>query len=187
LDNLSPGLFLDRDGVINQDFGYVHTIEKFKFLPGIFDFCKIAQNARMKIVIVTNQSGIGRGYFSQNQFDKLMNWVVVEFKKEGITISGVLCAPENPQIGDQAPVKILRRKPSPAMFLEASTKYSINLESSLMIGDMDSDMIAAANAGVKGRILLGDSQGRSAQTTTAVDLKEAAVKLQDFISANIER
>jgi D-glycero-D-manno-heptose 1,7-bisphosphate phosphatase len=187
MDNLSPGLFLDRDGVINRDFGYVHTVEQFIFLPGIFELCKIALTARMKIVIVTNQSGIGRGYFSESQYDTLMKWVIAEFKKEGIIISGVLYAPENPGIGNSALDAILRRKPNPTMFFEAAEKHRIDLGSSLMIGDMESDMIAAANAGVKGRILLGESQAQSLETTRAANLKEASVKLQDFISAVIER
>jgi len=187
LDNLSPGLFLDRDGVINQDTGFVHTIEQFIFLPGIFELCKIALASQMKIVIITNQSGIGRGFFSQSQFDKLMDWVIEEFKKEGILISGVLYASENPDVANLTPKSIHRRKPNPTMFFEAAQKFLIDLGSSLMIGDRETDMIAAANAGVKGRILLGESHEKSSKTNTAANLREASVKLQDFISTVIER
>lgn len=181
MNRRSPGLFLDRDGVINKDYGFVHTKQEFEFMPGIFELCLLAMNAGMKIVIITNQSGIGRGYFTHNQFEELMKWVLEEFKKQGVKIEGVFYAPENPEMEPLNDTPS-RRKPSPAMFLEASNKFSIDLKLSLMIGDRESDMVAAADAGVKNRILLGAKRKDSAATEAVFTLKDALISLRKFIS-----
>ena len=177
---------LDRDGVVNKDLGYVYKKQDFEFLPGIFELCKLAMSARMKIVIITNQSGIGRGYFTELQFSDLMSWVVGEFKKQDIVIEGVLHASEYP---DNDPINETssRRKPNSVMFLEASRKFSIDLGSSIMVGDRESDMVAAMRAGVSGRIFLGEEDERSARTATVSNLNEATAILRSFIFNVIDK
>jgi D-glycero-D-manno-heptose 1,7-bisphosphate phosphatase len=154
-----PALFLDRDGVVNRDHGYVFEKKDFDFYPEVFEICLLAQNSGMPIVIVTNQSGIGRGYFSERDYQALTEWMIACFKSHGIKITDVLHAPENPDSGLH-PFSD-RRKPSPAMFLEAALKFDLNLPDSIMIGDNESDMLAAQRAGIECRILIGAHEGTS--------------------------
>ena len=161
-----PALFLDRDGVVNKNYGYVFEIEKFEFFPEIFEICLVAMSHGMPIIIITNQSGIGRGYFSETDFQDLTRWMISQFESQGITINEVIHAPENPEAPHVA--QIGRRKPSPAMFIEATEKLGLNLENSIMIGDNESDMISAHNAGIGRRVLIGKPEG----TTVASDWVE---------------
>ena len=152
-----PALFLDRDGVINVNHGYVSRKDDFKFYTEIFEICLIAQHNQMPIIIVTNQSGIGRGFFSEEDYQSLTDWMISEFKTQGIKITSVLYAPENPEDGEGSDVQ--RRKPSPAMILEAAQEFGISLAGSIMIGDSESDMIAAKSGGIGHRILIGANLG----------------------------
>lgn len=152
MNKKKTSLFLDRDGVINLNRGYVHKISDFEFIPGIYDICKFAIQSDMLIFVITNQSGIGRGYFSENDYVTLTNWMLNEFRKQGITITRVFHAPENPDIPDID--SISKRKPSPTMILEAAEMFNVDLANSVFIGDSESDMVAAKHAGVKNRILI---------------------------------
>ena len=165
-----PALFLDRDGVVNKNHSYVFEIQKFEFFPEIFEVCLIANQAKMPIVIVTNQSGIGRGYFSQSEYENLTNWMLSEFINQGIQITEVLHAPENP---DSTPHAIPeRRKPSPTMFLEAATKLNLDLSKSIMIGDNESDMLGAERAGIAHRLLIGHLEGSTVATVVIKDHRD---------------
>jgi D-glycero-D-manno-heptose 1,7-bisphosphate phosphatase len=150
-----PALFLDRDGIVNKNYGYVYKKDDFDFHPEIFEICKIAQNAEMPIIIVTNQSGIGRGYFSEEDFLSLTNWMVAEFQLKGIAIDMVLYAPESPDKESEPE----RRKPSPEMILEAAEEFNINLTESIFIGDKESDMLAAQRSEIRHRILITNEVG----------------------------
>jgi D-glycero-D-manno-heptose 1,7-bisphosphate phosphatase len=161
-----PALFLDRDGVINVNHGYVSKKDDFKFYAEIFEICIIAQNNQIPIIIVTNQSGIGRGFFSEEDYQSLTDWMISEFKTQGIEITSVLYAPENPEDDEGSDVQ--RRKPSPAMILEAAQEFGISLDRSIMIGDSESDMIAAKNGGIRHRILIG-ANVRSTVASVVVD------------------
>ena len=156
-------LFLDRDGVINKNSGYVFEVTDFEFFPEIFEICLAAQSIGLPIVVITNQSGIGRGFFSEEDYVLLTNWMINEFKERHIEISLVLHAPENPE-DLSVPLSPSRRKPSPFMFNEASSKLELNLANSIMIGDSESDMIAAQRAGLEHRILIGIDSKRSEAT-----------------------
>jgi len=149
---MNRAIFLDRDGVINKDLGYVHKIEEFIFLPGVFEALRHFQNLGYLLIIVTNQSGIGRGYYTKEQFLSLSEWMVEEFLKEGIKITDIFFCPHRPDEGCKC------RKPEPGMILEAAKKYNIDLENSWMIGDKRSDIEAGKQAGVKNTLLL-KSQG----------------------------
>ncbi len=123
------GLFLDRDGVINEDYGYVYRIKDFKFKDGIFELLKLFKN--YEIFIVTNQSGIARGFYDEEDFYKLMGWVKNEFKKRGIDILDVAFCPHHPDFTGVCSC----RKPEPKMILDLAKKHQINLSNSIMIGD----------------------------------------------------
>tara|TARA_B100001287_G_C22547884_1_gene465386 strand:+ start:77 stop:589 length:513 start_codon:yes stop_codon:yes gene_type:complete len=143
-------LFLDRDGVINFDYGYVHKIVDFDFRPEIFEICKIALLRKYKIIIITNQAGIGRKIFSEKDFFLLNEHMIREFEKKLITISGIYYCPYHPTEGKGKYLKdSFFRKPNPGMILKASKDYDINLKESLMIGDKESDYEAARRAKLK--------------------------------------
>ena len=147
---MHKAIFLDRDGVINIDHGYVHKIENFEFVPGIFEALRHFRDLGYKLIIVTNQSGIGRGYYSEEDFWKLSNWMQERLMAEGIEITEIFHCPHHPDSGCGC------RKPEPGMILEAIKKYDIDPERSWMIGDKPSDLEAAQRAGVKNGILIGE-------------------------------
>ena len=142
---MRPALFLDRDGVINVDSGYVGKQEDFEFFPGIFDICRIAKQLGYLIFVVTNQSGIGRGYYTEQDFLKLNDWMCGVFKEHGVEIDKVYyCSSlDSPD-----------RKPEPGMILRAAEEYDIDLSRSILVGDKDTDIQAGIAAGVGVNLLL---------------------------------
>ena len=152
-------LFLDRDGVINEDLGYVHKIEDFFFVKGIFDLCLKAQCMGMPIIIVTNQAGIARGYYSEKQFHLLSNWMVERFGDEGINIDGVYYCPFHPKHGiGSYKLNSEDRKPRPGMIYRAREEHGLDLGSSVLIGDKEWDIAAAHNAGVGTSVLFSSQK-----------------------------
>lgn len=142
-------LFLDRDGVVNHDSGYTSSTEEFKFIDGIFDLCRAASQAGYLLIVVTNQAGIGRGYYSEQDFLKLTEWMCQRFEQEDVSIADVFYCPYHPEHGiGRFKKDSFDRKPNPGMMLRASEKHRLDLQRSIMIGDKDSDMQAAKNAGV---------------------------------------
>jgi D-glycero-D-manno-heptose 1,7-bisphosphate phosphatase len=158
--SLSAGrwaLFLDRDGVINADFGYVHRVDQIVFLEGIFDLCRAARVQGYAIVVITNQAGIGRGLYSEADFQTLMAWMTGAFSREGAPVDGVYHCPHHPEHGLGAyRVHCACRKPEPGMLLEAQRDLSLDLARSILIGDKMHDIEAARRAGVGRRVLLAD-------------------------------
>lgn len=143
----NKALFLDRDGVINIDHGYVHKIEDFDFIDGIFELCKKAQDNGYLICIVTNQAGIGKGYYSREQFEALTIWMESQFEKQEITISRTYFCPYHVE------AKIAKfkkdsyeRKPKPGMILRAIEDFNIDPSKSLLIGDNETDIQAGESA-----------------------------------------
>ena len=146
-------VFLDRDGVINKDFGYVGNVDRFEFKEGIFELLKFLQDKGFTLFVVTNQSGIARGYYREEDFHKLMQYMIRELKKRGIEIKDYNFCPHHPDITGECEC----RKPKPGMILELAKKYNINLDNSIIIGDSVSDVEAAKNAGIKKAYLVKDS------------------------------
>ncbi len=136
-------LFLDRDGIINIDYGHVHTIEQFKFTDFIFDLCKKYQEKGYLIIIITNQAGIGKGLYPESDTIKLNQYVIDEFKKRDINISKIYYCPHKPE--DHCSC----RKPEPGLFIKAIKEFNIDSSESIAIGDKLSDLEAAYKAGVK--------------------------------------
>jgi D-glycero-D-manno-heptose 1,7-bisphosphate phosphatase len=142
-------LFLDRDGVINHDLGYTSRVEDFVFIDGIFDLCRAAYVADYLLIVVTNQAGIGRGLYTDEDFLKLTKWMLERFETENAKLTEVFYCPYHPEHGvGNYKRDSFDRKPNPGMLLSATKKYEINLAHSIMIGDKDSDMLAANSAGV---------------------------------------
>ena len=149
-----PALFLDRDGVVNIDHGYVYSQENFHFVDGIFDLVANAHKLGYLVVIVTNQAGIGRGLYTPEDFHALMSWVTSRFQDGGGDIDAIYFCPHHPEhgLGKYRQVCCCR-KPAPGMFLQAQKDHGIDMERSILIGDKPSDIIAGRAAGV--RTLIG--------------------------------
>lgn len=142
-------LFLDRDGVINLDHGYVCKRAEFEFVEGIFDLCRTAMRCGYMIFVVTNQAGIGRGYYTERDFLELTHWMCEVFRGEGVEIDKVYFCPFHPVHG-VGPYKIdsSDRKPGPGMIKRAADEFGIDLKSSVLVGDKESDVQAGISAGV---------------------------------------
>jgi D-glycero-D-manno-heptose 1,7-bisphosphate phosphatase len=150
-------LFLDRDGVINVDHGYAHRIERFDFLAGIFELARFWTNEmRGPLVVVTNQSGIGRGYFNERAHYDLTQWMCARFEVEASKIAAVYHCPFHPVHGI-GPYRRDHpwRKPNPGMFLQAGRDLGLDLPRSVLIGDRMADMEAGAAAGLGLLVLIG--------------------------------
>ena len=162
-------LILDRDGVINEDRGYVHRPDQICFIDGIFDLARKACSADWPVIVVTNQAGIGRGLYSEHDFHDLCAWMSTEFVRRGAAISQVYHCPYHAEHGI-GPYKRASydRKPNPGMILAAQEQFCLDLESSIMVGDRHSDMVAALTAGVGTRILFRPQKGESRSACTAI-------------------
>jgi D-glycero-D-manno-heptose 1,7-bisphosphate phosphatase len=182
-------LFLDRDGVINVDHGYVHRPEQFELVPGIFRLARFwASELRRPIVVITNQSGIGRGYFDERAYTELTRWMCDRFEAEGTTIARVYHCPYHPAHG----IGEYRRdhpwrKPNPGMIQQAISDLGLDPARSAIIGDKKSDIEAGAAAGLGLRILVAaHPYGRCEKTApheVVADLDEALALLRSRFAA----
>ncbi len=176
-----PALFLDRDGVINVEKNYVHRVEDFDFLDGIFDLCRAANERDMPIVVVTNQAGIGRGYYSEAEFQTLTEWMKSRFEEAGAPIAAVYFCPDHPEQGLGSYRKeSFDRKPNPGMLFRARDDLRLDLSRSIMIGDKASDMAAAKAAGIGVSLLLGSNFECSIADKVVCSLKEACSYFYDL-------
>ena len=158
---LRRAAFIDRDGVVNIDHGYVFRREDFQFVPGTLAACAQLHRHGLALVVVTNQSGIGRGLYGEDDYRRLTEWMRAEFAAAGAPLAGVYHCPHHPQ----APLAEYRRacdcrKPAPGMLLAAARELSLDLGRSVLFGDKASDIEAAVAAGVPQRVLLG-TDGRA--------------------------
>lgn len=148
-------LFLDRDGVINVDHGYVHHPENFEFIDGIFEVARAARARGYKLVVITNQAGIARGYYSEQQFHRLTTWMCDEFLNAAAPIDKVYFSPFHPTEGiGEYKKDDFSRKPNPGMLFQAQQELKLDLAESILIGDKASDIQAGMAAGVGVNILL---------------------------------
>jgi D-glycero-D-manno-heptose 1,7-bisphosphate phosphatase len=148
--------FLDRDGVINVDHGYVSRIEDFEFVAGVLDLGAEFDRLQLLPVIVTNQAGIGRGMYTEDDFRKLTQWMCARLAEHGIRIAGVYHCPHHPTLAQGAlRIACQCRKPAPGMLLQAAGELGLDLAQSVFFGDKCDDMRAGLAAGVGTRVLLG--------------------------------
>lgn len=165
-------LFLDRDGVINEDIGYAFRSEDITFVDGIFDLCLAAQQAGYLIIIITNQSGIARGYYTEDDFAQLNHWFIEQFAQRQIQITATYHCPHHPDITGACTC----RKPQAGMLLSAIDKYQIAPIHSMMIGDKASDMLAAKTAQIAQRLYFSKQQpSADSQHTAHIDRLTQAI------------
>lgn len=167
LNKKKPALFLDRDGVINIEKNYLHKKEDFEFIDGIFELCDFYQKQGYLIVVVTNQSGIARGYYSEIDFANLTFWMIDAFSQKGIDISQVYHCPHHPDISGECEC----RKPQPGMLIKAAQDLDIDLETSLLVGDSERDILAAQSAGLKETYLFSEKEKATKATKNIHSLR----------------
>lgn len=142
--------FLDRDGVINKDIGYLYKIKDLVFLKDTFKAIKYLNHKKYLVIIVTNQSGIGRGYYNLKQFRKLEKFIEKTAEKNKCKIDSTYFCPHHPKFGQGIYKKKCNcRKPKPGLILNAINNWSINVKKSFMIGDNKTDQEAAQKAAIK--------------------------------------
>ena len=154
---LRPALFLDRDGVLNEDQGYVHRWEDFRWIEGAKEAVAAFNRAGWLVIVVTNQSGVGRGYYTEADMHALHARMGEELAAAGGRIDAFYHAPHHPDAKHEAyrhpdPPD---RKPNPGMILKALSEWPINREASILVGDKPSDLEAAARAGIRGVLFPG--------------------------------
>jgi len=163
----SPAAFIDRDGVINEDRGYVSRIDDFFLLPGVLKGLSLLQSAGYSLVVITNQAGIARGLYTENEYIELTEYMINLLSKEGIYLSAVYHSPYHPVHGlGSYKINSNCRKPNPGMILRARNELGIDLNKSILIGDKRSDIEAGKNAGVSYCLLV-----RSGNPVTNEDIE----------------
>lgn len=150
---------MDRDGVINVDFGYVHRPEDVVYIDGAIELIKRANDLGYLSIVVTNQAGIARGYYSEDNFLEFMNWFCHDLEERGARLDRYFFSPCHPTEGIGCYRRDdFMRKPNPGMFLAAQRELGIDMPSSIMIGDKLSDIQASSAAGVGINMLLGTDE-----------------------------
>lgn len=151
----SRALFLDRDGVLNHEVGYLCRSEDVRWVQGAFSLCRAAMSLGYKLVVVTNQSGIARGYYSEAEFHALMEWMRGELLGERVTLDAVYFCPYHPEHGvGEYRREHEDRKPGTGMLRRAQRELRVELSQSVMVGDRCSDVAAANAAGLRQAFLL---------------------------------
>lgn len=167
--NLCRAVFLDRDGVLIEEREYLHRVEEVVFTPGTVAGLKRLADAGFQLVIVTNQSGVGRGYYTMADVDKVHAHILVEFQKIGISIRKIYVAPEAPDQPSRA------RKPSPQFLFDARDEFGIDLANSFIVGDKWIDLECGWNAGVRKSILVRTGYGQETERKHADEITRAVV------------
>lgn len=170
-------VFLDRDGVINIEKDYLYKIEDFEFIDGLFDSLNYLQNLNYKLFIITNQSGIGRSYYSIDDFDKLTFWMLKEFESKGIKISQVELCPHGPDDNCNC------RKPKTGMIDNILKNHEIDLENSWLVGDKNSDIKCAINANIKNTIQVKSGHDFDEKKSLANYVTESIKNIPEIIKS----
>lgn len=156
---MNKAVFLDRDGVINDNTGYVNSVDDLKFIPGVFDFCRAAAAKGYKLIVVTNQGGIAAGHITEEAHDAIKKKILEKFQEESCALTDYFfcphLSPDHPALSqeglkkrDDLIIACRCRKPMPGMIYEAQDKHALTLYDSVLIGDREVDIDAALAAGV---------------------------------------
>jgi D-glycero-D-manno-heptose 1,7-bisphosphate phosphatase len=173
---MSRAVFLDRDGTIIEERNYLFRVEEVEIIPGAAAALGRLCRAGFKLFIVSNQSGVGRGYFTLAEVEKVNQYLLSELEREGVRFERIYIAPEAPNAPSRG------RKPSPQFLLDARDECGVDLARSYMIGDKLIDLECGWNAGVKKCLLVRTGYGAELERTSADDLA-AAVVVDDLPAA----
>ncbi|MCC9625879.1 HAD-IIIA family hydrolase [Thalassospira sp. MA62] len=178
--NRLGAVFLDRDGVINQEVHYLSKVEDLKLIDGVGDAIARLNKAGMPVIVVTNQSGIARGYLSEDQLLAIHKHLVALLAKYGASVQGIYYSPFHPTgQGDYARESTCR-KPEPGMLLAAASEFAISLRDSVLVGDRINDIRAGHAAGTRAIMV---RTGHGAKETLMPDATEADVIVDDLPAA----
>jgi D-glycero-D-manno-heptose 1,7-bisphosphate phosphatase len=156
---INRALFLDRDGVVNEEVGYLHQTKDVRFVDGIFPLCRTAARLGYRLIVVTNQSGIARGIYSEADFHALMEFMRGQLQAEGVELDAIYYCPFHPEHGvGEYKREHEDRKPGTGMLLRGAKEFELKLSESVMIGDRCSDVMAANAAGLRQAFLIGDTE-----------------------------
>ena len=183
-----PAVFLDRDGVINEHRAYIIKAGDIEFVDGIFDLCRYAKELGFLIFVVTNQAGIGRGYYTEEDFLELTEWMLSEFSSNGVLIDKVYFCPFHSEHGQGSYKKdSFHRKPNPGMILEATDEFDVDLTKSVLIGDQESDIQAGIAAGVGCNLLYYSSISEDSIETSATAVIHNLTQAKTLIHEAIDK
>ena len=169
-----PTVFLDRDGTLNPDSGYLSSVDQFRFYKHTLDVLSELANHGLQFVVVTNQSGIGRGIIPHTALEEIHNYIRHSFEKRGIPLLDIYYCPHKPDDGCEC------RKPKPGLFKHAADEHSICLETSYIIGDSFRDIEAGKQLGMT-TVLVRTGDGRSSEKL----LREKGITV-DYIGNNLK-
>lgn len=151
-----PAAFLDRDGVLNVDAGYVHRVDQFRWIDGAKEAVRLLNDRGYYVFVVTNQAGVARGYYAEDAVRSLHDWMARELAALGAHVDRFEYCPDHPEaVLDAYRRDNPRRKPGPGMLLDCLGAFTVDLSRSFLIGDRQSDLEAAAAAGVRGHLFPG--------------------------------
>jgi D,D-heptose 1,7-bisphosphate phosphatase len=149
-----PAVFLDRDGTLNEDTGYVHRVDEFRWLPGVINAVRQLNDAGYYVFVVTNQSGVARGLFGETAVRDLHGWMNEELRRAGAHIDDMRYCPHHPDARIHAyRIACLCRKPAPGMILDLMRNWPVDAEASIAIGDKERDAAAGRAAGIAAEIV----------------------------------
>src|SRR3989475_8935282 len=166
---MNQAVFLDRDGTLMEEKHFLHRPQDVVIFPGAFAALKHLQSAGFKLFMVSNQSGVGRGYFTLADVERVNHRIIQEFAREQVHFGKIYVAPEAPDAPSRG------RKPSPQFLFDARDEFGLDLAQSFMIGDKLSDLECGWNAGVKKSILVRTGYGAKIERTAAENLKPAII------------
>jgi D-glycero-D-manno-heptose 1,7-bisphosphate phosphatase len=151
-----PAAFLDRDGILNEDVGYAHRPDQIIWIPGAMQAVKLLNDSDFHVFVVTNQAGIARGYYTEEDVNALHEWMRGALASNGARIDDFRFSPFHPEFNDGQFSHLAHwRKPEPGMLIDLMQNWAVEIERSFMIGDRDSDVQAARAAGVRGHLFPG--------------------------------
>lgn len=185
-----PAIFLDRDGTINEDIGYVSGPDELIIYPYAAEAVRLINGANLKAIVITNQSGVARRLYTEETLDAIHNRMIEELARGAARIDGIYYCPHHPRIGDEHYRKVCDcRKPATGMLLQAAREHDVDLARSYLIGDKASDINLATNAGARG-VLVMTGYGREtlanqetwscAPAIVADDLLDAVKRILDI-------
>ncbi|CRK85807.1 D-glycero-beta-D-manno-heptose-1,7-bisphosphate 7-phosphatase [Candidatus Providencia siddallii] len=171
MNKITPAIFLDRDGTINIDYGHVYKINDFQFIEGSIEAMLKFKTMGYAIVVVTNQSGIGLGIYTEKQFLQLSKWMNQFLADCGINLDGIFFCPHHPDAKyKKYRQKCKCRKPEPGLLLDAQLFLNIDAASSIMIGDKYTDILAGKAANIKTNVLVTSNNLKTNESMTNADI-----------------
>jgi D-glycero-D-manno-heptose 1,7-bisphosphate phosphatase len=174
--------FLDRDGVINKEIEYLHKVDDFEYTNQCISGLQSLISIGFSLIVVTNQAGIARGLYTVKDYQKLTDWMIDDLNRHGVTFLDILFCPHHPNgVIPNYTTSCYCRKPSPGMFLNARDRFDIDMESSIVIGDKESDLQAAASAGVGRKFLVRSGHSLSRTRISGASILDDLFAVASFL------